>query len=311
MHCYNVTSTVETHWPAVPAGGWLLAVDMATRRVIDVVGRAGHVHQQPGGTVAGQLQPWLNPWSNGQKLPAAPDCTMVSSHGGASPTLCKLPYCGESVRPVAAQQFNVLQLGGRHVYYGERWQSTPTGLKAHDFSYMEPLRFDSDGVVQRLSFADSFTLPLPPRAPTPPGTVVISNALPRLDTLGKPVNAHSGNVVKMGDTFFLYGEWYGTGPYTVVGETALPRLSVYHSHDMVNWKFGGLLHNNTAGRPWADTGLWPGGATDTGTWWCPWAVFSETRKKIILWWTATPGPCCDAYWGVAESSDGIHFERKG
>ena len=36
-------------------------------------------------------------------------------------------------------------------------------------------------------------------------------------------------------------------------------------------------------------------------------VYSEARRKIILWWTATPGPCCDAYWGVAESSDGIHF----
>jgi hypothetical protein len=42
---------------------------------------------------------------------------------------------GESVRPVAAQQFNVLQLGGEYLYYGERWQSTPSGLKADDFSY--------------------------------------------------------------------------------------------------------------------------------------------------------------------------------
>jgi hypothetical protein len=85
---------------------------------------------------------------------------MITSHGGASPTLCKLPYCGESTRPVAAQQFNVLRLGDRHLYYGERWQSTPTGLKADDFSYLEPLRFDGNGVVQRLNFTDSFALPL-------------------------------------------------------------------------------------------------------------------------------------------------------
>jgi hypothetical protein len=37
-------------------------------------------------------------------------------------------------------------------------------------------------------------------------------------------------------------------------------------------------------------------------------VWSEARQKVILWWTATPGACCDAYWGVAESSDGIHFD---
>lgn len=33
----------------------------------------------------------------------------------------------------------------------------------------------------------------------------------------------------------------------------------------------------------------------------------EARRKIVLWWTATPAACCDAYWGVAESVDGIHF----
>ena len=37
-------------------------------------------------------------------------------------------------------------------------------------------------------------------------------------------------------------------------------------------------------------------------------MWSEARQKVILWWTATPGACCDAYWGVAESSDGIHFD---
>eukprot|EP01051_Picozoa_sp_SAG22_P017295 SAG22_NODE_2633_length_2353_cov_1.968500_2_plen_450_part_00 len=144
---------------------------------------------------------------------------------------------------------------------------------------------------------------------SPEQTVTISNLRPRLDTSGRPVNAHSGNVVKMGGTYFMYGEYYGTGPYVVVGTVTLPRLAVYHSQDMVSWVFGGLLHNNTgAGKGWAESGLWAGAATDTGTWWCPWAVYSEARQKIILWWTATPGPCCDAFWGVAESSDGIHFD---
>ena len=49
---------------------------------------------------------------------------------------------------------------GAPLYFGERWQSTPTGLKSDDFSYLEPLRFDADGVVQRMRFTDAFELPL-------------------------------------------------------------------------------------------------------------------------------------------------------
>ena len=76
------------------------------------------------------------------------------------PVAINCPWCGESVRPVAAQQFNVLRLsdGGPPLYYGERWQSTPTGYKADDFSYLQPLSFDEHGVVQRLKFVDSFEL---------------------------------------------------------------------------------------------------------------------------------------------------------
>ena len=151
MDYYNITSKSETHWPAVHAGGWLMEVDAAAKTV-----RWPIAARAPGSSGPTKLSPWLNPLSNGQKLPPAPDCTMLS--GGQGVRLCKLPWCGESVRPVKAQQFNVLQLGGQHVYYGERWQSTPTGYKADDFSYLQPLSFDEHGVVQRLKFADSFEL---------------------------------------------------------------------------------------------------------------------------------------------------------
>ena len=150
---YNLTSTSETHWPAVPRSGWLLLVDAAARTVRIRVG---------GGApdVPAKLDPWLNPHANGQVLPAkAPDCTSIVG-GVALSLMCKLPYCSESVRPVAAQQFNVLQLGGRQLYWGERWQSTPTGLKSDDFSYMEPLSFDANGVMQRLNFTQQFELSL-------------------------------------------------------------------------------------------------------------------------------------------------------
>ena len=146
MAYYNLTSTTETHWPAVPTAGWLIAVDPATKAV--TVDGGAHA-----------LLPWLNPHANGEALPPAPDCTMVTGLANGA-LMCKLPWCSESTRPVAAQQFNALALGGEVLYWGERWQSTPSGLKSEDFSYMEPLRFDEKGVMQRMRFTDTFELSL-------------------------------------------------------------------------------------------------------------------------------------------------------
>ena len=130
---YNLTSTTETHWPAVPSSGWLLAVDRAAKTV-RLTGSTG-----PG---EGTLHPWLNPHANGQTLSPAADCTMLTGALKNGALMCKLPWCGESVRPVAAQMFNVLALGGEPVYYGERWQSTTSGLKSEDFSYMQVRKLD-------------------------------------------------------------------------------------------------------------------------------------------------------------------------
>ena len=76
---YNLTSTSETHWPAVPSSGWVLEVNELNKTVAAA------------GGAAGSLKPWRNPWANGQKLPAAPDCTMFPLQAA---TVCKLPYCG-------------------------------------------------------------------------------------------------------------------------------------------------------------------------------------------------------------------------
>lgn len=142
-----------------------------------------------------------------------------------------------------------------------------------------------------------------------------------------------------------YGENYGSGNYVVsgsvpsqraqprqppsncfsTGNVLLPKLVVYTSRDLVTWTFGGFLHNNTS-PAWDESGLWkfaPNGKSltqlllppwfihsyiCTGTWWSPCAVWSEKRSKMILWWSATTGECCDATFGVAESSDGVHFD---
>ena len=109
--------------------------------------------------------------------------------GWQGSTFCREPWCGATTRAVAAQMFNVLTIptaalrvgedvlqaekakakqggdgdvdgdgGFYHLYYGERWQSTFDGLKAHDFSYMSVLKFDDAGVVAPLEFEDEFQL---------------------------------------------------------------------------------------------------------------------------------------------------------
>lgn len=138
--------------------------------------------------------------------------------------------------------------------------------------------------------------------------VVISNAEPRLTTTGQVVDAHSGNIVgPINGTYFLYGEWYGRGNFAVAKSIDLPKLAVYTSPDLTSgsWEFRGLLHNNTQ-PTWASSPLWPW--APHGAWYVPSAVYSEARKKFILYWTASQAECCQAQWGVAQSDDGVHFE---
>lgn len=146
--------------------------------------------------------------------------------------------------------------------------------------------------------------------PTPGGAaaVTISNKEPRLDTAGRVVNCHDGNIVgPLNGTYFLYGEWYGDYNFVVGGENDLPKLSVYSSPTLASgsWTFEGLLHNNTD-PPWTASPRWPW--APHGAWYSPSAVWSEARQKVILYWSASQEECCAAQWGVAQSDDGVHFE---
>lgn len=63
---------------------------------------------------------------------------------------------------VPAQQFNVATLPISseetiHLYYGERFRSSPDGLKAHDFQAWIPIRF-IDACIQPMFFLSNFTL---------------------------------------------------------------------------------------------------------------------------------------------------------
>jgi len=42
--------------------------------------------------------------------------------------------------------------------YGDRWQSAPDQIKAHDFSYWTPLVFAADGSVQPITWQDNVTI---------------------------------------------------------------------------------------------------------------------------------------------------------
>jgi len=66
---------------------------------------------------------------------------------------------------VPAQQFGVFGIPSigavdnlEYLWVGMRYGSAPDGLKNHDYQYWWPLQFDANGVVQNMTFQDSFTL---------------------------------------------------------------------------------------------------------------------------------------------------------
>lgn len=56
------------------------------------------------------------------------------------------------------------------------------------------------------------------------------------DNNGLHVNAHGGNIITVGDTYFWYGESRPRG-----GQKAMPGIALYTSPDLVNWKDCGIV----------------------------------------------------------------------
>jgi len=63
---------------------------------------------------------------------------------------------------IPAQQTSVLKYksdkGDQFMWFGDRWQSAPDGLKGHDFTYMGALQFDNQGNIAPLTFTNSYTI---------------------------------------------------------------------------------------------------------------------------------------------------------
>ena len=125
--------------------------------------------------------------------------------------------------------------------------------------------------------------------------VNISNKMERLDVAGNVVDCHSGNIIAVNGTFYMYGEHYGNSVGFGASPPALfPKISVYTSPDLAAWTFAGFALTNYSGMPY-------------GTFFTPWAAYNPKTNMFVLWFNAYLHGCCEGNWGVATSSDGKSF----
>lgn len=79
----------------------------------------------------------------------------------ASSPLGPYSFSGTAITPAAwgAQTGAVWFTGAQWVLFGDRWQSAPDHIKAHDFSFMTPLEFSANGsVVPITTWQDEVTI---------------------------------------------------------------------------------------------------------------------------------------------------------
>ncbi len=100
--------------------------------------------------------------------------------------------------------------------------------------------------------------------------VVIYNNETRFDTDGNVVDCHSGNIVKHGDRYFMYGERYGNS--TGFGDKTWPRLHIYSSPDLVSWTNEGPMLVDAP----------------NGTYFTPFVIFNEKTQMFVAWFNAYP-----------------------
>lgn len=69
-------------------------------------------------------------------------------------------------------------------------------------------------------------------------SVTITNGTSWTDTVGNPINANSGNILKVGSTYYWYGEHAVSGTFDSV--------NVYTSTDLKNWTFSNAVLTKTS-----------------------------------------------------------------
>jgi hypothetical protein len=118
--------------------------------------------------------------------------------------------------------------------------------------------------------------------------VTLRNDVPRVDTNGNVVDAHSGMILPVNGTFYLIGEHYGnTTGFGPSPPLLYPKIVVYTSPDLVTWTFRGFAFSS-----------WP--TMPYGTFFTPWVVYDKTRNKFVMWLNAYLNGCCEAFRGRAQ-----------
>eukprot|EP01084_Bolivina_argentea_P045882 84451_1 len=114
--------------------------------------------------------------------------------------------------------------------------------------------------------------------------VTINNNKTRFDNKGNILDSHSGVIVEVNGTYYLYGERYGntTGLVSTWSSQDAPRLGVHTSTDLMTWIDNGYMLN------------------DTTMGWLPYVFYDEITHRFICWFG-------QGDWGVIVSNDGIHF----
>lgn len=95
-----------------------------------------------------------------------------------------------------------------------------------------------------------------------------------LDTAGKPIQAHGGSLIKVGDTFY----WYGENKEFTTGKTKVWTWGIrcYSSKDLYNWDDLGLAIPPDQNDPTSP--LHPHAMVDR-----PHILYNATTKKFVCW----------------------------
>ncbi|MHA7578892.1 AbfB domain-containing protein [Paenibacillus vandeheii] len=99
---------------------------------------------------------------------------------------------------------------------------------------------------------------------TSAASVTITNGSDWLDTAGNPIQANSGNILKVGNTYYWYGEHAVSGKFDSV--------NVYTSTDLKNWTFSNAILTKDSATELASSKIER-----------PKVIYNASTKQYVLW----------------------------
>ena len=99
---------------------------------------------------------------------------------------------------------------------------------------------------------------------TDAASVTISNGSDWLDTAGNPIHANSGNILKVGSTYYWYGEHAVSGKFDSV--------NVYTSTDLKNWTFSNAILTKDSATELASSKIER-----------PKVIYNPATQQYVLW----------------------------